>query len=197
MGWPHAPDLSLSHHTKHSLDETTLFDSKASQLPLRTRSGCVQRKTTLIFLASIASACVTVGISDSVSLLDGQSTPQTSVSQSEAQHRISINSDLVVLPVTVKDQNGNLVAGLEQKDFRVFDDELEQTIDVFTSEATPLSLVLLIDDDLKSKDAAKIAPSLRAIAAGLAWRMKRRCAVSTFCFILGLLPAMATGYWLI
>jgi hypothetical protein len=42
-----------------------------------------------------------------------------------------------------------------------------QTIDVFTSEATPLSLLLLIDDDLKSKDAAKMAPSLRAIAAGV------------------------------
>jgi VWFA-related protein len=162
-----APDLSLSHHTKHSLDEATLFDSKASQLPLRTRSRCVQRKTTIIFLASIASAGLTVGISDSVSLLDGQSTQQTPVSQSEAQYKISINSDLVVLPVTVKDRNGNLVAGLEQKDFHVFDDESEQTIDVFTSEATPLSLVLLIDDDLKSKDAAKMAPSLRAIAAGV------------------------------
>jgi VWFA-related protein len=104
---------------------------------------------------------------DSVSLLEAQSASQTSVSQSEAQHEIRINSDLVVLPVTVKDQNGNLVAGLEQKDFRVFDDESEQTIDVFTSEATPLSLVLLIDDDLKSKDAARMAPSLRVIAAGV------------------------------
>ena len=54
----------------------------------------------------------------------------------EAQHRISVNSDLVVLPVTVKDRKGNLVAGLQDRDFRVFDDELEQTIDVFTSEAT-------------------------------------------------------------
>jgi VWFA-related protein len=88
--------------------------------------------------------------------------------QSDAQRKISVNSDLVVLPVTVKDQNGNLVAGLEQRDFRVFDDGTEQTIEVFTSEASPLSLVLLIDDDLKAKDAAQMAPSLRAIAAGMA-----------------------------
>jgi len=40
-------------------------------------------------------------------------------------------------------------------------------IDVFTSEASPLSLVLLIDDDLKSKDAERMAPSLGAIAAGV------------------------------
>ena len=87
--------------------------------------------------------------------------------QSEAQHKISINSDLVVLPVTVKDRTGNLVAGLEQTDFRVFDDEVGQTIDVFTSEGSPLSLVLLIDDDLKAKDAEQMAQSLRAIAAGV------------------------------
>jgi hypothetical protein len=112
------------------------------------------RKTTILFLASIASVSVVDCVSDSVSLFDAQSSPQAPVSQSEAQHKISINSDLVVLPVTVQDQNGNLVAGLEQKEFRVFDDEAGQNIDVFTSEATPLSLVMLIDDDLKSKDAA-------------------------------------------
>jgi len=69
--------------------------------------------------------------------------------------------------VTVKDHNGKLVVGLERADFRVFDDETEQTIDVFTSEASPLSLVVLVDDDLKSKDAVTMAPSLRAIAAGI------------------------------
>ena len=100
-------------------------------------------------------------------LCDSQSPSQTPLTQTEAQHRISVNSDLVVLPVTVKDRNGNLVAGLRERDFRVFDDELEQTIDVFTSEASPLSLVLLIDDDLKAKDAEQMAPSLRAIAAGI------------------------------
>lgn len=37
----------------------------------------------------------------------------------------------------------------------------------FPSEVSPLSIVLLIDDDLKSKDAERMAPSLRAIAAGI------------------------------
>ena len=125
------------------------------------------RSSTLTFLALIGSASFTGAVLDSVSLLKAQATQQTPVSQSEAQHKISINSELVVLPVTVKDRNGNLVAGLEQRDFRVFDDAAEQTIDVFTSEASPLSLVLLIDDDLKSRDAAQMAPSLSAIAAGV------------------------------
>lgn len=86
---------------------------------------------------------------------------------SDAQTKIRVNSDLVVLPVTVKDRFGDLVADLEQTDFRIFDDNVEQSVDVFTVEAFPLSLVVLIDDDLKSKDAAQMAPTLRAITAGI------------------------------
>src|ERR1700742_455842 len=87
--------------------------------------------------------------------------------QSDAQNKISINSDLVVLPVTVKNQYGDLVPDLQESEFRIFDDDVEQSIDVFTEEAFPLSLVVLIDDDLKSKDAAQMTPTLRAITAGI------------------------------
>lgn len=86
---------------------------------------------------------------------------------SDAQNKISVNSDLVVLPVTVKNQSGDLVPDLRESEFRIFDDDVEQSIDVFTEEAFPLSLVVLIDDDLKSKEAAQIAPTLRAITAGI------------------------------
>jgi VWFA-related protein len=87
--------------------------------------------------------------------------------QSDAQSKISINSDLVVLPVTVKNQYGDLVPDLQESEFRIFDNDVEQSIDVFTQEAFPLSLVVLIDDDLKSKDAAQMSPTLRAITAGI------------------------------
>jgi Ca-activated chloride channel homolog len=85
----------------------------------------------------------------------------------EAQTKIRVNSDLVVLPVTVKDQTGELVPDLQQADFRIFDSQVEQSVDLFTIEAFPLSLVVLIDDDLKSKDAAQMTPSLRAILGGI------------------------------
>src|SRR6266481_9516794 len=87
--------------------------------------------------------------------------------QSEARTKISINSALVVLPVTVKDRYGNLVPDLQREEFRIFDDNVEQSIEVFTAEAFPLSLVVLIDDDLKSNDAEQMAASLRAVAAGV------------------------------
>jgi VWFA-related protein len=92
---------------------------------------------------------------------------QRAAVQSEAQGKIRVNSNLVVLPVTVKDQEGNLVPDMEKRDFRVFDDEVEQSIEVFTTEAFPLSLVVLIDDDLKSKDAAAVQASLRSVTAGI------------------------------
>src|SRR6266852_5625309 len=99
--------------------------------------------------------------------LRAQTLPQSASSQSEAQAKIRVNSNLVVLPVTVKDRNGNLVPELQKQEFRVFDDNVEQSIEVFTAEAFPLSLVVLIDDDLKSNDAEQMAASLRAIAGGI------------------------------
>src|SRR5258708_22223699 len=80
-----------------------------------------------------------------------QSLPQPAPQQSEARTKISVNSDLVVLPVTVKDLHGNLIPDLQREEFRIFDDNVEQSVDVFTVEAFPLSLVVLIDDDLKSE----------------------------------------------
>src|SRR5580698_4641145 len=94
-------------------------------------------------------------------------TPPQGPHSIDAQNKIAVNSDLVVLPVTVKNQKGDLVPDLRESEFRIFDNDVEQSIDVFTEEAFPLSLVILIDDDLKSKDAAQMAPTLRAITAGV------------------------------
>jgi len=102
-----------------------------------------------------------------ISAAQTQQLPQPSTQQSEARTKISVNSDLVVLPVTAKDRHGNLVPDLHREEFRIYDDNVEQSIDVFTAEAFPLSLVVLIDDDLKAMDAAQMAPTLRAITAGI------------------------------
>jgi Ca-activated chloride channel homolog len=85
----------------------------------------------------------------------------------DAQARITVNSSLVILPVTVKDRAGEIVYDLQREDFRVFEDNVEQAIDVFTAEAFPLSMVILIDNDLKDKDAEKVQASLEAIVGGM------------------------------
>jgi VWFA-related protein len=85
----------------------------------------------------------------------------------DAQARITVNSNLVVLPVTVKDRSGEMIPDLTREDFRIFEDNVEQKIDVFSAEAFPLSMVILIDNDLKDKDAEKVQASLQAILGGM------------------------------
>lgn len=86
---------------------------------------------------------------------------------SDARAKIKVNSNLVVLPVTVKDGSGRLVADLGRDEFRVFEDNVEQRIDIFTTEGFPLSIVVLIDNDLKEKQAREVEESLDAIVGGL------------------------------
>jgi len=93
--------------------------------------------------------------------------PAVQPGQTETQAKIIKNVELVVLPVTVKDGDGRLVADLRRDEFRVLDDNVEQKIDLFSVEASPLSIVVLIDNDLKQKDANQVQSSLRAILAGL------------------------------
>ncbi|MBZ5696337.1 MAG: VWA domain-containing protein [Acidobacteriia bacterium] len=80
--------------------------------------------------------------------------------------RIIVRTPVVIVPVTVKDGRGQLVAGLQKDDFRVFSDEVEQQIATFSSEAYPLSAVVLIDNDLAERAAAQVQKSLTAISAG-------------------------------
>jgi hypothetical protein len=83
----------------------------------------------------------------------------------DAVQAIGVNSDLVVLSVTVKGGKGSLVSNLRQEEFRVLDDKVEQNISVFSEEGLPLSLV--IDGDLKWKQGTEMVKSLRAIIGGL------------------------------
>jgi len=83
------------------------------------------------------------------------------------QGKIVFKVNEVVVPVTVKDRNGRLVPDLRRDEFRIFEDNVEQRIGSFHSDPAPISMVLLVDNDLKSKDAKQVADSLRAVVAGL------------------------------
>jgi VWFA-related protein len=92
--------------------------------------------------------------------------PQAPAPQNK-QGKITIPVNQVVVPVTVKDGSGKLVPDLRRDEFRIFEDNVEQKIAYFAADPTPISMVLLIDNDLKSKDAKQVSESLRAIVAGL------------------------------
>jgi VWFA-related protein len=78
--------------------------------------------------------------------------------------RIHTTVSLVVVPVTVKDSAGELVTDLQENDFRVFDDGVEQPIELFSVDAFPLSAAILIDDDLKTGTAQKVQKTLETLA---------------------------------
>ncbi len=60
--------------------------------------------------------------------------------------QIRRNVNMVVLPVTVVDKQGNFVETLEQKNFKVYEDGVQQKIALFNPEDIPVTLGLVIDN---------------------------------------------------
>jgi VWFA-related protein len=58
---------------------------------------------------------------------------------------IRIDTTVVQIPVTVTDPLNRFVTGLEKKDFRIFEDKVEQTVQYFASEDAPISVGLIFD----------------------------------------------------
>lgn len=58
---------------------------------------------------------------------------------------ISREVDFVVLPVVVRNREGQFVSGLEQSNFQVYENGRPQTIALFRSEDTPITLGLVVD----------------------------------------------------
>lgn len=83
------------------------------------------------------------------------------------QPTISTTIQIVEVPVTVKDSRGNLVPDLKRDEFRVFQDGVEQQIQRLNTEAMPISMVVLIDNDLRAKDQQQVEPSLVSIIGGM------------------------------
>jgi Ca-activated chloride channel homolog len=141
------------------------------------------RKTSLLTAAALVFAAAATLRSQSQSQDSQSSKPDTPApvpgaqqapspdgqtpSPAPGQGRIVFSVNQVVVPVTVKDGSGRLVADLTKDEFRIFEDNVEQRVAYFSNEAFPLSMVVLIDNDLKIKDAEEVAASLRAILAGM------------------------------
>jgi VWFA-related protein len=58
---------------------------------------------------------------------------------------IKVETNLVTMPVSVLDRDGRFVSGLQQRDFKVFENGVEQKVEYFQSVEKPFTVVLLID----------------------------------------------------
>jgi VWFA-related protein len=92
--------------------------------------------------------------------------PQNPKQGSDTRHKITSNTSLVIVPVTVKNHDGQLIGDLQRDEFRVYCDNVEQQIVYFTSDPFPLSAVVLIDNNLSIKSADQVQKSLVAISGG-------------------------------
>ena len=83
---------------------------------------------------------------------------------SEGHPLLRLDSNLVLVPVTVTDNRGRLVAGLSQTDFMLTEDKHPQELVSFSRENAPISLGVIFD-----------------LSGSMAWKMvKARTAVEEF-----------------
>ncbi len=78
---------------------------------------------------------------------------------------ISVNTTEVLLPVTVRDRSGRLVTDLTRKDFRVFENGIEQSLSELSLRQVPVDVVLMID---ASSSAVNNLDDFRIAAEGFA-----------------------------
>jgi VWFA-related protein len=80
----------------------------------------------------------------------------------QAQNKIQVRTEEVIAPVTVLDKRSAPVLDLTQKDFHVFDNGVEQTIDHWDMGGDPLAVALLIET---SSHIAMMAPVIRGMGS--------------------------------
>lgn len=75
----------------------------------------------------------------------------------------TVNVNFVQVPFTVKDKKNQLVAGLDWRDIRIYENNVRQHIALFTTDPFPLSVALVIDQSVTPDTMAKINNALGAI----------------------------------
>ena len=63
----------------------------------------------------------------------------------EKPYSLRVPVELVLVPVTVEDGDGKLIAGLQKEDFQLLEEGVPQPITYFSSDPVPLSAVIMID----------------------------------------------------
>ena len=66
-------------------------------------------------------------------------------SQKSNKNAVRVDVDLALVNVTVTDPYNRLVTGLEQENFRVFEDNQEQEVSHFSAEDVPVSIGVILD----------------------------------------------------
>ncbi|HUB01545.1 MAG TPA: VWA domain-containing protein [Terriglobales bacterium] len=74
-----------------------------------------------------------------------------------------VTTNLVIVPVTVKDSDGRMVNGLQPRDFTVLENGQRQTLKFFTSDPFALSAAVVIDLGMPDVGVKKVQQTLSAL----------------------------------
>ena len=77
--------------------------------------------------------------------------------------KLQVNVNFISVPVTVKDHDGKMIAGLLATDFSVYEDNVKQTVTFFTSDPFPLSAAVVIDLGISENTLKKVAQTYSAL----------------------------------
>jgi VWFA-related protein len=78
-------------------------------------------------------------------------------------YKVIVNTNFVQVPVTVRDETGQLVAGLLPKDFSILENNEAQQIRFFTSDPFPLSAAVVLDLGMSEVAVARVRETLPAL----------------------------------
>jgi len=81
----------------------------------------------------------------------------------DAVGKLIVNVNEVDIPFTVKDSKGRLMPGLKARDVQVYENNVLQHIDVFTDDALPLSVVLVIDQSMTQDEMDRVNIAVGAL----------------------------------
>ena len=98
---------------------------------------------------------------------DVQTTPPEGGTPEEIASVVRTYTTYVEVPVTVKDQKGNPVAGLTWRDFKVYENDKWEPLKIFSVDPAPLSMAFVVDQSVTMDVMEKVNNSLGAIQGAL------------------------------
>jgi VWFA-related protein len=98
---------------------------------------------------------------------DVQTTAPESMTPEDIGARIVQYTTYVEVPVTVKDQKGNPIAGLTWRDFKVYENDKWEPLKIFSVDPAPLSMAFVVDQSVTMDVMEKVNNSLGAIQGAM------------------------------
>jgi VWFA-related protein len=94
---------------------------------------------------------------------EGGATKEANTNSRDELFTVIKNVNFVQVPVSVKDDQGHLIAGLLPKDFTIIEDNQPQKITFFTSDPFPLSAAVVLDLAMSDVAVSRVRETLPAL----------------------------------